>query len=299
MKLPVLSLNQIAIGSLAVSIIVLGVKYAAYWVTGSVALYSDALESIINICTAGAAIAAIRFAAQPPDAEHPYGHHKAEYMSAVVVGALIIVAAIAILREAYYGYLEARPIDAPWTGLAISGAATVMNTLWSAFLIRQGRAHKSAALVADGKHLLADVVTSVGVIVGVVLVIFTDIIVLDSLLAALVALNVLWSGWGVVSENASALMDHAVPTGELARIKEIIASNATGSIEAHAVRTRQAGKATFVDFHLVVSGAMPVGESHAICDRIEDAIKAEFPGTFVNIHVEPENKAKHLGIPIV
>lgn len=297
--MPILSLNQIALGNLVVSIVVLGVKYAAYLTTGSVALYSDALESIINVATACAAIVAIRFAEVPPDEEHPYGHYKAEYMSAAIVGAMIILAALAILREAYYGFLDPRQIEAPWLGLMISAGATLLNALWSGFLIKQGKAHRSAALSADGKHLFADVVTSVGVLVGVLLVVVTGIKVFDAALAALVSLNVLWSGWGVVRDNVSGLMDESAPADELARIRETISRNAEGSIEAHALRTRLAGKATFVDFHLVVAGSMPVCEAHEICDRIEHALKADLPGIFVNIHVEPEGKAKHKGIVVL
>lgn len=296
LKFPVLSLNQIAFGSVLVSILVLGVKYAAYLATGSVALYSDALESIINVATVGTAIVAIRIAARPPDAEHPYGHQKAEYISAVMVGALIIMAALAILRAAYDGYMDPKPIEAPLTGLAVNSAATVLNMLWSALLIRQGRAHRSAALVADGKHLFSDVATSIAVLVGVVLVVLTGIAVLDSVVAALVALHVLWNGWGVVKENASGLMDESAPAEELARIRKVISENAGGSIEAHALRTRHAGKATFIDFHLVVATSMSVGEAHDICDRIENALRDELPTAFINIHVEPEGKAKHEGI---
>lgn len=295
-KLPVLSLNQIALGSLGVSLVVLGVKYVAFLLTGSIALYSDALESIINVATATAAIVAIRIAALPPDEEHPYGHHKAEYLSAVAVGVLIILAALAIMREAYMGFLAPRQIEAPGAGLAVSMGATLLNGLWSRFLVLQGRAHRSAALKADGKHLLADVVTSLGVLVGVTLVIVTGIEWLDPAIAGLVALHVLWSGGGVVKANVSALMDEAAPADELSRIREIIAGSGAGSIEAHALRTRHAGKATFIDFHLVVSSAMTVGAAHDICDRIEDALKAELPGALVNIHVEPESKAKHEGI---
>jgi len=164
---------------------VLAIKFT-YLITGSLALYSDALESIINVATSIAAIIAIRIAARPPDAEHPYGYHKAEYMSAVVIGALIIAAALAILHEAYGGFLAPRAIDAPWTGLTIGMVATILNAGWGVLIIGQGRLHRSAALVADGKHMLADVVTSLGVLVGVVLTVLTGIAVLDACIAVLV-----------------------------------------------------------------------------------------------------------------
>lgn len=290
---------KIAVGSLAVSLVVLAIKYSAYLLTGSVALYSDALESIINVATAAAAIIAIRIAARPPDAEHPYGHQKAEYLSAVVVGVMIVVAALAILREAYFGFLTPRTIDAPVKGLAISTVATVLNAVWSGVLIRQGRKHRSAALVADGKHLLTDVVTSLGVVVGVLLVVFTHVEVLDAGIAALVALHVLWSGWKVIRESASGLMDEAAPAEELAKIKDVIAENASDAIEAHALRTRHAGAATFIDFHLVVPTSMSVGRSHAICDRIEAALRDAVEGATVTIHVEPEEKAKQRGPRVI
>lgn len=287
---------KIAFASLAVGIAVLAIKYVAYLLTGSVALYSDALESIINVVTAVTVIVAIRIAARPADAEHPYGHHKAEYLSAILVGVMIVAAAFAILREAYEAFLHPKAIEDAWTGLAVSVAATLLNVIWSMVLIRQGRAHRSASLTADGKHLMADVVTSIAVLVGVVAVVLTGITVLDAGIAALVALNVLWSGWGVIRENASGLMDEAAPPEELAEIRSIIGQNASGAIEAHALRTRHAGKATFIDFHLVVPSTMSVGESHAICDTIEAALKAHSTGAIITIHVEPENKAKHKGI---
>src|SRR5258705_3141574 len=266
-------LLKVAAGSLGVSLAVLAIKYVSYLLTGSVALYSDALESIINVVTAAAAIVAIRSAARPPDAEHPYGHHKAEYLSAVVVGTLIIVAALAILREAYGAFLAPKPIDAPWSGLAVNTVATVINVVWSGVLIRQGRLHRSAALVADGKHLLVDVVTSLGVLVGVVLVVLTGIEVLDPAIAALVALHVLWSGWGVIRESTSGLLDEAAPAEELKRIREVIALNTGDAIETHDLRTRHAGRTTFIEFHLVVPGSMSVVQSHEICDRLETALE--------------------------
>jgi cation diffusion facilitator family transporter len=287
---------KIALGSFGISLLVLAIKSAAYLITGSVALYSDALESIINVATAVAVIAAIWIAARPPDAEHPYGHHKAEYLSAVVVGVLIVGAALAILHEAYTGFLSPKPIEAAWTGLAVSTVATVLNVIWSATLIRQGRLHRSPSLVADGKHLMADVVTSAGVLVGVILVVMTGVLVLDAAIAALVALHVLWSGWGVIRESTSGLMDETAPPEQLERIREVITGNLGDAIEAHALRTRHAGNATFIDFHLVVPTRMGVGSAHEICDRIEAALGEAVEGATTTIHVEPEGKAKHRGI---
>lgn len=289
---------KIASASFAVSIVVLLIKYAAYLLTGSVALYSDALESVINVVTAAVAIVAIRIAALPPDKEHPYGHHKAEYLSAVVVGAMIVAAALAIMHEAYLAYLAPKALDAPLLGLAVSSIATAFNAAWSAVLVRQGRKHRSAALVADGKHLLADVVTSLGVVVGVVLVVLTGIHVLDAAIAALVALHVLWSGWEVIRDSASSLMDEAVPADEFATIRAVIAQNTGAALEAHDVRTRHAGKVTFIEFHLVVPSSMTVEAAHDICDRLEAALKKAVAGAVVNIHVEPEYKAKHAGASV-
>jgi len=161
--------------------------------------------------------------------------------------------------------------------------------------MRQGRKHRSAALVADGKHLLADVVTSVGVVIGVALVVVTKIAVMDAGIAALVALHVLWSGWKVVRESASSLLDQAAPAEELEKIRAVIADNTGGALEVHDLRTRLAGSATFIDFHLVVPRMMSVGDAHAICDRAEAALKAALTDAIISIHVEPEEKAKHTG----
>lgn len=289
----------IAATSLLVGLIVLGLKGLAWWLTGSVALYSDMLESTVNVVTAIVALIAVRLAQRPADAALPYGYHKAEYFSAVVVGVMIIVAAILILREAFFGFMEPSMPDAPVHGLAISAAATIINVVWAQVLIRHGRQARSPAIEADGKHLMTDVVSTIGVLVGLVLVYMTGIAQLDSVLAALVALNILWSGWGVIRESVGGLMDVAVPseTGKL--IRDVIASNADGAIEAHDVRTRQAGKLTFIDFHLVVPGAMSVDAAHAICDRIEAKLREAVEDVQITIHVEPEEKAKHAGIVVL
>jgi cation diffusion facilitator family transporter len=288
-----------ALVSMGVGLAVLALKLAAWALTGSVALLSDALESIVNVVAAGLALWALWVAAQPADADHPYGHHKAEYLSAVVEGSLIVIAAIVILHEAGRALLEPRTLDAAWTGLALNGVATVLNAAWAAYLIGVGRRWRSPAIGADGRHLLADVVTSVGVIAGIGLAVTLDLAILDPLLAGLVAINILWMGQRLVRRSVAGLMDAAPDPETLERIRYAIAVSATGALEAHDVRTRHAGRASFVEFHLVVPGDWTVAEAHAVCDRIEAALKHELDGAIVTIHVEPEEKAKQEGVTVL
>lgn len=290
---------KLAIGSIVVGIAVLGLKFVAYLMTGSIALYSDALESVVNVATAIAALVAIRLSSQPADANHPYGHHKAEYFSAVFEGVLIVVAAILILREAYLALESQRVLEAPLSGLMVNGLASVLNGIWCWILIDSGRRHRSPALTADGKHLLTDVISSIGVTVGVVLALLTGWSILDPLLAFLVALNILWSGWMVMKESLGGLMDEAVAEETLVEIRKVISANAEGAIEAHDVRTRHAGRMTFIDFHLVVPAQMTVVDAHEICDRIEAALKETVQESLITIHVEPEHKAKHAGVLVL
>ncbi|SIR28754.1 cation diffusion facilitator family transporter [Paracoccus thiocyanatus] len=291
--------ERIAFGSIAVGLIVLGLKTLAWRLTGSVALLSDALESTVNVATAVAALIAIRVAAKPADRDHPYGHHKAEFFSAVLEGVMIIVAALLILREAWHGFQNPRMLDAPLAGLLVNGLAGALNGLWCWMLISRGRRLKSPALVADGHHLLSDVISSAGVVVGVALAVATGWAVLDPALAALVALNILWSGWKVMASSLSGLMDEAVGEETLADIRATISDAAQGAIEAHDLRTRHAGPRTFIDFHLVVDGQTTVETAHDICDRIEQALKSKLPGALITIHVEPEHKAKHSGVVVI
>lgn len=290
---------KIAIGSLVVGLAVLAIKLVAYWITGSIGLFSDALESLVNVGAAMAVIVAVWLAGKPADANHPYGHTKAEFFSAVAEGVLIIVAAVTILRESYAGLLDPPVIDEPAVGIAVNLLATLLNAAWGALLLVMGRRLNSPALVADGRHLFADVVTSVGVAIGVVVAVATDVPILDPILAALVALNVLWSGWRLVKESVGGLMDEAAPAKQVERMREIISHHASGAIEAHDLRTRNAGALTFVDFHLVVDGSMSVTKAHDICDSIERALQAEFENARITIHVEPEDKAKHEGIVVL
>ncbi|MBE7733899.1 cation diffusion facilitator family transporter [Devosia faecipullorum] len=289
----------IAAISLGVGLVVLGLKTLAWWLTGSVALYSDALESIVNVVTAIVALLAVRLAQRPADAALPYGYHKAEYFSAVIVGVMIIIAAILIMREAVLGFMNPQMPDAPVQGMAVSIAATAINVVWAQVLIRHGRKARSPAMEADGKHLMTDVVSTIGVLAGLALVYLTGFAQLDSVLAALVALNILWSGWGVIRESVGGLMDVAVPAETQKTIRDVIAVNADGAIEAHDIRTRQAGKLIFIDFHLVVPGAMSVDNAHTICDRIEAKLREAVKDVQITIHVEPEEKAKHSGIVVL
>ncbi len=290
---------KLAFGSLVVGSIVLALKTLAWLMTGSVALLSDALESTVNLATAFAALVAIRIAARPPDANHPFGHHKAEFFSAVLEGVMIIVAAIFILREAYEGFLSPRALGAPIEGLLVNGTATMLNAMWAFVLVRRGRLLKSPALVADGRHLWTDVFTSAGVAMGVLLALATGWWVLDPLMAALVAINIIWSGSRVVKESLSGLMDEAVPEEILASIREAISIEAAGAVEAHDLRTRHAGSANFVEFHLVVPSEMTVFDAHEICDRVEVGIAKAVPDARITIHVEPEHKSKRTGIVVL
>ncbi|MHA3980299.1 cation diffusion facilitator family transporter [Halovulum sp. GXIMD14794] len=289
---------RLALWSIPVAFGVMGLKFLAWRLTGSVALLSDALESIVNVVSAVLALSAIRYANRPADKGHPYGHHKAEYFSAVAEGVLIVLAALLILEESIPALMNPRPLDAPVAGLALNGVAGAVNAAWALLLIRTGRAHRSPALTADGRHLMTDVVTSAGVIVGLVLAQLTGWAILDPLLAIIVAANILREGWRVIAGSLGGLMDSAVEPDGRKRIEATILGNADGAIEVHDIRTRNAGPATFIEFHLVVDGDMTVSDSHTICDRIEHALEDAVPGAQVIIHVEPGHKVKPGALPV-
>ncbi|WP_295968543.1 cation diffusion facilitator family transporter [uncultured Bartonella sp.] len=285
-------LKQLAIWSIPVAIVVFALKYFAYYVTGSVALYSDALESIVNVIAAIAAYIAIIISMKPADNDHPFGHTKAEYFSAILEGAMIFVAAIMILRESWPLLTSSHLPEQPGYGLAINLAASAINAIWALILIKQGKISHSPALKADGMHLLTDVFTSFGVLAGLIAAILTGWAILDPVLAIIVALNILWQGWKVINNSVQGLMDVGVELEETMRIRDTISSHAAGAIEAHDLRTRVAGQVTFIEFHLVVPSKMTVGDAHDICNRIEDALKKEVENARIVIHIEPEEEAK-------
>ena len=287
------TVKRLALWGIPLAFFVMGLKLAAWWLTGSVALLSDALESSVNIVAAIVAFVAITVAAKPADKTHPFGHHKAEYLSAVLEGVLIVVAAVLIIMEAVPAVMAPTPMEAPAMGLAINFLAAVINAIWAFTLIRAGKRYRSPALAADGQHILSDVVTSTGVLIGLILAIATGYTVLDPLLAVFVALNILYQGWKVIAHSVDGLMDHAVEPEEADAIQAAIAAHGAGSLGVHDLKTRRAGSATFVDFHLVVPASMPVGQAHDICDRMEDAIRTVQPGAQIAIHVEPETEKAH------
>ncbi len=291
--------ERIAAGSIAIGLVVLALKLAAWWVTGSAALFSDAAESVVNVAASAAAFIALRLAARPADADHPYGHDKAEFFAAVIEGVLIVVAALVILQHAWHTAQTPGPIDAPLLGIALNAAAGALNLAWGLVLVRAARRLRSPALAADGRHLLSDVVTSVGVLAGFGLAVATGIWWIDPLLAAATALYILVSGTMVIRSSVGGLMDEAPAADIVARIRALVGAHAEGAIEAHDMRTRHAGRLTFLEFHLVVPALMTVADAHEICDRIEVALKTEMEGLVITIHVEPEGKAKHRGVLVL
>ena len=291
---------RLAACTIVIGVIVLALKGAGWWITGSAALYSDALETVVNVATAGVAFWTLRIAAKPADHDHPYGHDKAEFFSAVVEAVLIILAAGSILHHVWLNFrLGGHQLSTPLRGMALNLLATVLNAGWAWFLLRQGRLLRSPALLADARHLGTDVVTSTGILCGLILVLLTGMLWLDSALAVATAAYILWTGIRMLRESLSGLMDAAPDDETLDRIRRTVSLHADGALEAHDLRTRQAGRLTFLQFHLVVPSAMRVDEAHDICDRIEGALKREMEGLVVTIHVEPERKAKHTGVVVL
>jgi cation diffusion facilitator family transporter len=272
----------------AFGVVALGLKFAAYTATNSIALYSDAIESVVSIVAALGVYLALRISARPADDDHPYGYTKVEYFSAVVEGALVIGVAFAILEKAYGGFLEPRKHLAPVLGLALSGAATAINGAWAFRLSAIAKDIRSPALIAQAKHIWADVATSVGVFIGFGLAALTGWWLLDPLLAGAVALNVLWSGALLIWQSIGALLDRAAPEPVEDTIRSTVVANSGGFAKVVRLRTRVAGAHTFVDLKLTMPGSLSVADSHAIVARMRTAIETAVEGARVAIRVEPE-----------
>jgi cation diffusion facilitator family transporter len=288
-----LTVRRLAFWGIPLSLGVMGMKLLAWYVTGSVALLSDGLESTVNVVAAVLAWIVVGYAAKPADSDHPYGHYKAEYFSAVIEGVLIVVAALMIVNEAAPHLYNSVLPEAPVLGLGINAAAAVINAVWATVLVRAGKAHRSPALKADGEHIWSDVVTSIGVLIGLVLAIATGYAILDPIMAIFVSLNILYQGYKVISHSIGGLMDQAIDNQEEDAIKAVIGSHGYGALNVHHFRSRRAGRATFISFDMVVPASMTVSEAHAICDRLETAIEEAHPGAQCVIHIEPESEKSH------
>lgn len=282
------SLTRYAWLSIAAAVITIGMKTAAYLITGSVGLLSDALESLVNLAGAIMAMAMLVIAARPPDEEHAYGHSKAEYFSSGVEGALISIAAVTIIVSAINRLLNPQPLEQPGIGLAVSLAASGVNLLVGLILIRAGKRYNSITLEADGKHLMTDVWTSIGVVIGLVLVIITGLEWLDPVIALLVAANIIYTGVKLLKQSAYGLLDTALPAETMEKVRGVLDGVAGEGVKYHALRSREAAARSFVSVHILVPGSWSVQRGHELLENIEAGIREAVPGVTVFTHMEPE-----------
>jgi cation diffusion facilitator family transporter len=273
--------------SMLAAVLTVGLKAAAYLVTGSVGLLSDALESLINLVAALAAYLSLVYAARPVDVSHTYGHEKIEFFASGLEGGLILLAAAGIGWYAVERLVRPPELQPLGLGLGLSLAAAAVNAVVGALLVRAGKKHHSIVLEADGKHLLTDVWTSFGVAGALLLVMWTGRVWLDPAIALLVAANIVWTAIDLMRRSFNGLMDHALPDAEQEQVRSAIRAHLGPDMDYHALRTRQAGSRRFVDFHLLVPGRSTVHEAHALAERIEEAVQAALPGVEVAVHIEP------------
>lgn len=280
------NLTRLAWLSVAAAVVTIALKVVAWVVTDSVGLLSDAMESGVNLTAAVGMLLALRVAAAPPDPEHPFGHGKAEYFASGVEGGMIFVAALAIAWTAIDRLLHPRLLEQPGLGLAVSTLASGVNLAVALVLLRAGKRHQSIALEADGHHLMTDVYTSVGVLVGVGAVWATGLVWLDPLVALAVAANIVRMGVELVRRSAMGLLDSALPDEEQLKLQAVLARHAGPETQFHALRTRQAAARRFVYLHVLVPGDWTVHRGHGLLEVIEKDIRAALPNTTVFAHLE-------------
>jgi cation diffusion facilitator family transporter len=273
--------------SIFAAVATIALKSAAYLLTGSVGLLSDAVESLVNLVAAVTAYLSLHYAARPVDESHTYGHEKIEYFSSGLEGVLILVAAGAIAWYAVLRLVVPEPLQPLGPGLAVALVASVINAVVGIAVLRAGRKYGSIVLEADGKHLLTDVWTSAAVLAGLALVWLTNVQVLDPLIALGVAVNILRTGLDLIRRSFDGLMDHALPAGEQAAVRSAIEERLQPNMDYHALRTRQAGRRRFVDFHLLVPGSLTVQQAHTLTGEIEEAVRSVLPELEVSVHIEP------------
>ena len=281
------TLKRYAWLSIAAALATILLKGAAWWMTGSVGLLSDALESFVNLAGALMALAMLTLAAMPADEDHAHGHGKAEYFSSAFEGFLILVAALCIAYAAIDRLLHPQPIEAIGIGLAVSVVASIINLATARTLMKVGREHNSITLEADAHHLLTDVWTSAGVLVGVGLVWLSGWLWLDPVVALLVAANIVWTGWKLLHRSAAGLMDVSIPSEQLASVESVLARYREQGLDFHALRTRQAGTRAFISLHVLVPGAWSVQHGHDILECIENDIRSVVQNAHVITHLEP------------
>lgn len=285
--MPTTHLRKYAWLSIAAAVATIGIKTVAWWLTGSVGLLSDAAESVVNLVAAIVALIALTVAARPADKDHHYGHSKAEYFSAAIEGVMIFVAAAVIMAAAFERLLHPAPLEQLGIGLAVSVFASVINGVVAFVLLRAGRRFRSITLEADGQHLLTDVWTSVGVVIGVALVWATGWLWLDSVVAIGVALNILYTGWKLIAASAAGLMDVSLPKEDNDVLRGILSSFESDEISFHAFRTRESGSRRFMEFHMLVPGRWTVQEGHTQMDYVIEALKRDYPDIWITPHLEP------------
>ncbi len=288
MKKRATTLERFAWLSIAAAIATIGLKTLAWWLTGSVGLLSDALESLVNLAAALLALTMLRVAASPPDERHPYGFSKAEYFAAGIEGALIVLAAAGIFASAIPRLIEPRALDTPLLGLGLSAIASGINLGVGLLLIRIGRREHSVALEADGQHLRTDVWTSVGVIIGVALVFATGWLRLDPLVALAVAVHIIWIGLRLMRRSWKGLLDAAISSEDTGEVTKLFNEYSKRyGVSFHALRTRQAGARRFISFHFLVPDAWSVARAHQLSEEIESRIRSLVPNAAVFTHIEP------------
>ena len=273
--------------SVAAALVTITVKTAAWMLTDSVGLLSDALESFVNLGAAFLALASVTIAARPPDEDHTFGHDKAEYLAAAVEGVLVLLAALAIAVAASMRLLDPQMPSQPLVGTAVAGVASLVNLAVARVLLRAGARHRSPTLSADGHHLMADVWSSVGVLVGVALVAATGWAWLDPLLGLAVAVVIVSAGVRLVFGAAGGLMDRAFEAADLATVEAVLDRHRAGGLDFHAVRTRQAGARRFMSVHVLVPPDWTVTRGHDEVETIEADLRAALPGLSVLTHLEP------------
>lgn len=273
--------------SIIAAIVTIGLKVVAYALTGSKGLLSDALESVVNLLAATTAYIALIYAARPADKTHAFGHEKIEYFSSGLEGVLIIFAGLATEAYAAYGLLYPAPLTDLEVGALMASTAAAINLVVARILVTYGKKYRSIVLEADGQHLMADVWTSLGILVGLTLVMLTGVLWLDPVLAILVGLNIIWTGSQLVLRSFNGLMDHSLSVEEQEQIRAVIEATLPAKNAFHLLRTRRAGTRRFAEFHLLVDGECTVRVAHHLAHRVEAALSSAFPGLEVMIHIEP------------